>query len=111
MQTLNVFTLSVAASLMVSAMAKASDAPALPWNIPGIQGVSSVSPEGYPTINWTALIGTGGAAAVQVDVVKSDTRSAARAREYPQTDWTSAIGTGTAAALEHRELGAARGTT
>jgi hypothetical protein len=111
MQTLNVFTLSVAASLMVSAMAKASDATALPWNIASIQGVASVSPERYSTINWTALIGTGEAAAVEAGVAKSDTSSVARARDYPHTDWTSAIGTGRAAALEQRELGAARGTT
>jgi hypothetical protein len=111
MRILNVLTLSIAASLMVSAIAEASDAPALPWNVPGIQRVSPASAARYPTAHWTAFIGTGAAVAARASAKTQDVASPVSAREYSQPNWTSAIGTGTAAALERQGSGADRDST
>jgi hypothetical protein len=127
MRILNVLTLSIAASLMVSAIAEASEAPdqgyaasrtsaaiqgvGLPWNLPGIQRVSPASAERYPKAHWTAFIGTGAAVAAQASVKSQDAASPVSALGSSQPHWTSAIGTGTAAALQHRGSGAGPGST
>ena len=88
---------SVVASLMVSAIAQASE-PSLPWQVSGTLGVATVSAVRHPATVWAAVIGTGDAAAVEASAVKSGGVAPARVRSYPKPDWTAAIGRGTAAA-------------
>ena len=85
-----------AASLVVSAVAQASE-PSLPWQVSGSQGVAAVSAVRYPATDWTAVIGTGEAAAVEAGVVRSNDSAPVGVRSYPKPDWTAAIGRGTAA--------------
>jgi hypothetical protein len=78
MRTIKMFTTSVAASLLLGAVAHAADASAssdgsagksavvkgasLPWNVETFQRVSLESAPHYPELHWTAAIGTGTAA-------------------------------------------------
>lgn len=98
MRSVNTVTVLVAAGLMASAVAKASE-PALPWQVQGSQGVTTVSSARQAAPDWTAVIGTGEAAAVEAGMGKSnDVAPVASVRSYPNPDWTAAIGRGTAAA-------------
>jgi hypothetical protein len=115
MRTFNILTVSVAASLMLSAVAYADEpssqavgpqsqivnSTALPWNLNSRQ-VASPSGQRYPAAHWTAAVGTGGAAAVGAGSHKADAVSAARAPRAANPDWTAAIGTGNAAALRQQ---------
>ena len=118
MRVLNLLTVSVAASLVINAVASAAEAPArgegarrqtavvqspaLPWNVHGGQGTSLVSADRYPALHWTAFIGSGAAQAVNTGLERSAVTPQQSGRRSPDTDWTSAIGTGKAAALESR---------
>ena len=98
MRKVNTLTVVVAASLIGSAVAMASE-PALPWQAAGGQGVSAVSGERHPAPHWSAVIGTGDAAAAEAGFGRSnDVAPAMQARWYPKPDWTATIGRGTAAA-------------
>jgi hypothetical protein len=113
MRAINLFTASVAATLLLGAVAHASDAasvgegsvsrsevfkgPSLPWNLETFQPVSVAGAQHYPELNWTAAIGTGTAASLESGVETSQRVSPAAAQHHPQPDWTSTIGTGTAA--------------
>ena len=106
MRSVNTVTVLVAASLMASAVAKASE-PSLPWRVQGSQGVAAVPGVRHvAATDWTAVIGTGGAAAVEAgmgksnDVAHGSSRLApvASVRSYPNPDWTATIGRGKAAA-------------
>jgi hypothetical protein len=97
MRNVRVLGVSVAASLLVSAIAQASE-PSLPWQVSGGQGIAAVPVVRYPATDWAAVIGTGDAAAVEASVAKSNGVAPARVRSYPKPDWTAAIGRGTAAA-------------
>lgn len=91
MRSTKLFTVSVAASLFLAAVAHASDAPGLPWGAGSMQRVSEVGARHYPGLHWTSGIGMGTAA--------SPGRGGG-AQHYPDPDWTATIGTGTAASLE-----------
>lgn len=97
MRNVNKLTIVAAASLMASVVAQASE-PSLPWQVSGSQRAPAVSAAGHPAPNWTAVIGTGDAAAVEAGVVRPNGVAPAGARSYPKPDWTAAIGRGTAAA-------------
>jgi len=97
MRNVRILGVWAAASLVVGAVAQASE-PSLPWQVSGSRGVAAVSAVRYPATDWTAVIGTGDAAAVEAGVVKSDDVAPADVRSYPKPDWTAAIGRGTAAA-------------
>jgi hypothetical protein len=105
MRNVNTVTVLVAAGLMAGAVAKASE-PALPWRVQGSQGVATVSAVQQAAPDWTAVIGTGGAAAVAAGMGKSNDVAhgssglapVASVRSYPNPDWTASIGRGTAAA-------------
>ena len=97
MRNINTVTVLVVASLMASAIARASE-PGLPWQVAGSQGVSAVSAVGHPVPDWNAIIGTGEAAAVEAGRVRANDVAPAGVRAYPKPDWTAAIGRGTAAA-------------
>lgn len=97
MRNVRTLGVSVAASLMVSAIAQASE-PNLPWQVSGGQAIATVSAVRHRATDWAAVIGTGDAAAVEASVVKSNGVVPARVRSYPKPDWTAAIGRGTAAA-------------
>jgi hypothetical protein len=115
------------ASSMVSALANAAEPAArgegplrkptavgstgLPWSIPGIQRLSPVLPERYPSPDWTAFIGTGAASSVERGIQRSGANSSARVRQYPDLHWTSVIGTGGAAVLERDPLRVDRPST
>jgi hypothetical protein len=104
----NMFLVSVAAGLILSAVADASEAPGhvgdtgnvnstgLPWEV---HPVSAAGIEHYPEPHWTAAIGTGRAATVEGRVGTGHSVPPVSARRYPNPDWTAAIGTGAAAAL------------
>jgi hypothetical protein len=104
----NMLLVSVAAGLILSAVADASEAPGhvggignvnsrgLPWEV---HPVSPAGIEHYPEPHWTAAIGTGRAATVGRRVGSEHSVSPTSARRYPNSDWTAAIGTGAAAAL------------
>jgi hypothetical protein len=99
MRSVNTMAVLMAAGLMASAVAKASE-PALPWQVQGSQGVATVSAVHQVAADWTAVIGTGGAAAVEAGLGKSNgVAPVASVRSYPNPDWTAAIGRGTAAAF------------
>ena len=102
MRSVNTVTVLVAAGLMASAVAKASE-PALPWQVQGSHGVATVSAVHQAAPDWTVVIGTGGAAAgmgKSNDVAHGSSGLApvASARSYPNPHWTATIGRGTAAA-------------
>jgi hypothetical protein len=117
MRVINMFTVSVAASLILSAAADASDArnrgegstgksevfnaTGLPWDIQSFQRVSPVRAEHYPAPDWSSAIGTGRGATV---VEGPQPVPPVSAQRYPEPDWTSAIGTGSAAALQRRSV-------
>jgi hypothetical protein len=103
--------MSIAASLLLCAVAQAADnsyasvreseavkAPSLPWNVPTVQRVSPASAYHYAEPDRTTKIGTGVAAAREM-VVESF-RPVSAVPHYPEPQWSSTIGTGTAAALE-----------
>lgn len=94
----NVRTLGVwvVASLMVSAIAEASE-PSLPWQVSGNQRVAADSAIRRPATDWTAVIGTGEAAAAESSMVRLNGVAQGGVRSYPKPDWTAAIGRGTAA--------------
>ena len=97
MQRVNTVTVLVVASLMAGGIAKASE-PSLPWQASGSQEVAAVSTASHSGTHWTALIGTGEAAAVEAGMTRSNDVAPAGGRSYPKPDWTAAIGSGTAAA-------------
>jgi hypothetical protein len=113
MRTIKIFTTSIAASLLLGAVAHASDAPggddgsarksevvktpSLPWNIATFQRVSLATSQHYPEPHWTAAIGTGTAAALERGVDSFQRVSPAASQHSPEPHWTSTIGTGTAA--------------
>jgi hypothetical protein len=84
MRLINIFTVSVAASLILSAVADASDAPgrgedstgkseffkapSLPWDFQSLQRISPVRAEHYPAPDWSSAIGTGRAATAELRV-------------------------------------------
>jgi hypothetical protein len=116
MRVINRFTTSIAASLLLAAVAHASDAgggangtatkfetvpvTGLPWNVATYQRVSSVTVQHPAEPHRTAKIGTGTAAAT-VRVVESLQPVSPANPSYPAPLWSSTIGTGGAAALEH----------
>jgi hypothetical protein len=91
MRVINMFTVSVAASLILSAVADASDAPSrregstgksevfnatgLPWGLQSFQRIAPVKAEHYPALDWSAAIGTGAAAALERRAVRIDRAS------------------------------------
>jgi hypothetical protein len=112
MRTIKMFTTSITASLLLGAVAHASDAPggdgsarksevvkapSLPWNVETFQRVSLATSQHYPEPHWTAAIGTGTAAAAERGVDSFQRVSPATSQHYPEPHWTSTIGTGTAA--------------
>jgi hypothetical protein len=113
MRTIKMFTTSIAASLLLGAVAHASDAPgggdgsarksevvkapSLPWNVETFQRVSLATAQHHPEPHWTATIGTGTAAAAEREVDSFQRVLPATPQHYPEPHWTSTIGTGTAA--------------
>jgi hypothetical protein len=97
MRSVNKLTILAAASLMVSAVAQASE-PGLPWQVSSSQGVAAVSAVRPPATHWNVVIGTGEAAAAEAGMVRPNDVAPAGVRSYPKPDWTAAIGRGTAAA-------------
>jgi hypothetical protein len=85
MRATKLFTVSVATSLLLGAVAHASDA----------AGVSEGSARISEVVTGTSL---------PWNVETSQRVSPARAQNDPEPHWTSAIGTGTAAALERSDL-------
>jgi hypothetical protein len=100
MRSTKLFTIPVAASLLLAAVAHASDAPSLPWNVGSFQPVSVAGAQRYPELHWTSVIGTGTAASLGRGVGSFEGGELAMAQHDPDRDWTSTIGTGTAASLE-----------
>jgi len=116
MRVTKLFTVSVGASLLLGAVAHASDAAGvgegsarltevvtgtgLPWNVETFQRVVPAGAQYYLKLDWTSLFGTGTAAALERGVESFQQPSAANAQSYPEPDWTSTFGTGTAAVLE-----------
>jgi hypothetical protein len=103
--------ISIAASLLLCAVAHAADnsyasireseavkAPSLPWNVLTVQRVSPASSYHFAGSDRTAKIGTGMAAAHEM-VVESFPPDSAVKPHYPEPQRSSTIGTGTAAAL------------
>ena len=103
-------TMSIAASLLLCAVAQAADnsyasvgkseavtATGLPWNVPTVQQISPASAHHNAEPHPTSKIGTGTAAAPEVVSFRP---VSAVTPHYPEPRWSSAIGTGTAAALE-----------
>jgi hypothetical protein len=101
MRVINLFTVPLAASFMLSATARAADTTGLPWNVQNAQRGSPVAPGHNPAPDWTAAIGTGRAAVgesrLESRVESSHPLSRASSQRYPQADWTSVIGSGVAA--------------
>jgi hypothetical protein len=120
MRVINIFTVSVAASLILSAVADASDAPSrgegstgksevfnatgLPWDIQSIQRVSPVRAEHHPAPDWSSAIGTGRGTAAESRVEGLLPVSPMSTQRPSEPDWTAAIGTGAAAALQRRAV-------
>jgi hypothetical protein len=100
MRSIKLFSVSVAASLFLGAVAHASEAPALPWNVGSFQRVSVVGAQHYPERHWTSVIGMGTAASLGRGVGSLEGGELAKAQHDPDPDWTSTIGTGMAASLE-----------
>jgi hypothetical protein len=81
MRSIKLLTVSVAASLLLGAVAHASDAvgvrvgnatkttavtaPRLPWDVGSLQRVSVAGPQRYPGLHWTSVIGTGTAGSLE----------------------------------------------
>ena len=120
MRVINMFTACVAAGLILSAVANASDAASsgdgnagksevfnstdLPWNLHSFQRISPARAAHYPAPDWSSAIGTGGGAATESHMESLQPISAESAERYPEPDWTAAIGTGAAAAPERRAV-------
>jgi hypothetical protein len=100
MRSTKLFTVSVAASLLLGAVAHASDAPSLPWSVGSFQQVPVAGSRNYPELHWTAVIGTGRAALRDTGVGTFPPAPLASAQSDPEPDRTAMIGTGTAASLE-----------
>jgi hypothetical protein len=115
MRVIKSATTSIAASLLLGAVAHAADTPdggyasvrkseaamvtGLPWNVPTVQRVSPASAYHYAEPHRTSKIGTGTMAAPQ-RVVETFRPVSAVKPHYPELQWSSTFGTGTAAALE-----------
>jgi hypothetical protein len=106
MRVIKSVPMSIAASLLLSAVAYADNshasAPSLPWNAPTVQQVLPASTYERARPDWTAKIGTG-VAASQENVVESDpsvSDVSAVSPHYPELPWSSTFGIGTAAAFE-----------
>jgi hypothetical protein len=80
MRAIKLFTVSVATSLLLGAVAQAADAAGfgegsaraevvtgtgLPWNVETSQRVAPAGAQDNPELDWTSAIGTGTAAAVE----------------------------------------------
>jgi len=100
MRSARLFTVSVAASLLLGTVAHASDAPGLPWNVGSFQRVAAIESQDYPGLHWTSVIGTGTAASVGRGVGSFEGGALAKVQRDPAPNWTSTIGTGMAASLE-----------
>lgn len=114
MRITKLFTVSVGASLLLGAVAHASDAAGvregsrrlvvtgtgLPWNVETFQRVLPAGAQHAPKLHETSFFGTGTGAALEKGLESFQQFSAANAQSYPEPDWTSTFGTGTAAALE-----------
>jgi hypothetical protein len=100
MRSAKLFTVSVAASLLMGAVAHASDAPCLPWNVGSFQRVSAVEAQQYPGLDRTSVIGTGTAASLGRSVGSFEGGELAKVQHDLDPNWTSAIGTGMAASLQ-----------
>jgi hypothetical protein len=100
MRSTKLFTVSVAASFLLGAVAHASEAPGLPWNVGGFQRVSVVGTQNYPGLHWTSGIGMGTAASLGRSAGSFQRVEVAKAEHDSEPDWTSTIGTGAAASLE-----------
>jgi hypothetical protein len=98
MQVIKRFTTSIAASLLLSAVAHASGT-SLPWNVETLQQVSPAKVQHYAELDRTSKIGTGTAAAPE-RTVESVQRVSPAKTHYPESQWSSVIGTGTAATLK-----------
>jgi hypothetical protein len=103
---------SIAASLLLAAVAHAADnsyasvresepvkAPGLPWNDLTVQRVSPAGAHHYAEPDRTAKFGTGMGAGHEMVVASFRPVSAVKTL-YPDPQWSSTIGTGTAAALK-----------
>ncbi len=99
MRSTKLFTVSVAASLLLGAVAHASDAPSLPWSVGSFQQVLVAGSRDYPELHWSAVIGTGRAALLGTGVGTFQPAPLVNSQSDPERDWTSTIGTGTAASL------------
>jgi hypothetical protein len=99
MRSTKLFTVSVAASLLLGAVAHASDAPSLPWS-GSFQQVPVAGSRDYPELHWTAVIGAGRAALPGTGVGTFQPVPLVSAQSDPEPDWTATIGTGAAASLE-----------
>jgi hypothetical protein len=109
------FTASIAASLLLGAVAHASDAPnghygsarnseavmatTLPWNVQTIQRVSPTSAFHFADLDRSSIVGTGTAAAFEGRGERFENVSSVTFH-YPEAQWSASIGMGTAAALE-----------
>jgi hypothetical protein len=113
MRVIKSATTSIAASLLLGAVAHAADAPdggyasvrkseaamvtGLPWNVPTVQRVSPASAYHRTEPDRTSKIGTGTTAQRVVETFRP---VSAVKSHYPELQWSSTFGTGTAAALE-----------
>jgi len=103
MRSIKLFTVSVAASLLLGAVAHAADAvtgAGLPWSVASFQRISVVGPQQYPGLHWTSVIGTGTAASLGRGVGSFQRVAQASAQRDPEPDRTATIGAGTAASLK-----------
>jgi hypothetical protein len=115
MRVIRMFTTSVAASLLLGAVAHAADAPnggdgsarksaavngtSLPWNFETFQRVAPVRVQHYAESDWTSRIGMGTAAVPERGVEGFKGGSLEKAH-YPEPQWSSLIGTGMAAVVK-----------
>jgi hypothetical protein len=102
MRSVKFFTVPFAASLLLGAVAHATDAPGLPWNSGSVQQVAVMEPGRYPELHWTTVIGTGTAASLGRSEGSFEPVPLVAAQHDSEPDWTAAIGAGSAASLERR---------
>jgi hypothetical protein len=100
MRSTKLFTVSVAASLVLGAVAHASEAPCLPWGVETLQRVPVPGFRHYPDLHWTSVIGMGTAAPLGSGVGSFQRVPLMNAQYNPERDWTSTIGTGAAASAK-----------
>jgi hypothetical protein len=112
MRVIKSVRMSIAASLLLGAVAHAADnsyasvreseavkAPSLPWNDLTVRRVSPASASHYAEPDRTAKFGTGVGAGHEMAVASFRPVSAVK-NHYPDPQWSSTIGSGTAAALK-----------